>query len=1130
MTVRDIVLAAAGVGGSTPPPASTDPQFNYVSLLLNDTGTNGQQNNTFVSEPVVVPSGIGYLAGQFSGSGQYVSTPNAASLQLGAGDFTVEAWIFAPKVTNTYASSICGTYGYVSSVDRGWLFLLNSTGYLAFNMFGSSGAGFILTSSTITQANQWLHVAAVRSGTTVTLYLNGVSVATGSSSKNEDYSVVDFNIATCRSDNLSPATGNAGLSFSGYISNLRVVKGTAVYTSAFTPPTSPLTAISGTSLLTCQSGSGSTFADNSTNNFTITVTGTPKMTGVATSPPGVLPYAGSFNGSSQYLTLANNSAFDFGTGDFTIEAWVYLNSLASVGTFFSAFPASGTISGYSFSIDTTGAISLDTWVSGTEQYVLASNNKLSANAWYHIAYTRNSGTSRLFVNGVSCTFTGAISQAINSGGNTLKIGYQGYAGYPYYVNGYISNLRAVKGTAVYTSNFAPPASPLTNITNTSLLTLQSSTFVDNSSNAFTITNNGSTPVVSSQILPAITRNGTPTQGSVTPYWPDGQWSNYFSNAPYLSAPYTAPTQFGSGDFTVEAWMYLTDISKSNYLFAQQNSSVNTNADLSVFGAGITNGGFYFGWCSGSSQYNATAPTGSMKVNTWHHVACVRYGNAFTVYIDGVAKATTTSAVTVNTIASTPRNGIGGYTSPFGNEFCSGYISNLRMVKGTAVYTSAFTPSTTPLTAISGTSLLTCQSNRFKDNSSNNFAITVTGTPSAQAFEPFEPTASYSAATYGGSGYFPGSSYLTYPAGVGSAFGTGDFTVEMWFYTPSSSTTNYYLLDNRNSGQTTNWAVLHEGTSSNKLQWFTGATSIVSSTSPTSNQWNHFAYTRSGTTGRLFLNGTQIATGTDSTNYSVSSTISYIASRYTAVEQLNGYISNLRIVKGTAVYTTAFTPPTAPVTAITGTSLLLNATNAGIYDAAVLNDLTTVGDAKVSTAQAKWGGSSMAFDGTGDYLTSPNSQNFNFGTGDFTVETWVYTTTTASGSGTTTASQYIIDARTASTTSAFILGFRLLGSGTGNLLCWYTGSTVLQSSAVSINQWHHVAYTRSGTTGRLFLDGVQVATQTDSTNYVSGATITYGSRYTVENFLFGYIEDLRVTKGYARYTSNFTPPTAAFPTR
>jgi hypothetical protein len=95
-----------------------------------------------------------------------------------------------------------------------------------------------------------------------------------------------------------------------------------------------------------------------------------------------------------------------------------------------------------------------------------------------------------------------------------------------------------------------------------------------------------------------------------------------------------------------------------------------------------------------------------------------------------------------------------------------------------------------------------------------------------------------------------------------------------------------------------------------------------------------------------------------------------------VPDWNGYISNYRFVKGRAVYTSNFVPPIAPVTAVANTSLLCNFTNAGIIDNAMMNNLETLGDAKISTVQSKYGGSSMFFDGTGDYLSFTNTSGQN----------------------------------------------------------------------------------------------------------------------------------------------------------
>jgi len=237
---------------------------------------------------------------------------------------------------------------------------------------------------------------------------------------------------------------------------------------------------------------------------------------------------------------------------------------------------------------------------------------------------------------------------------------------------------------------------------------------------------------------------------------------------------------------------------------------------------------------------------------------------------------------------------------------------------------------------------------------------------------------------------------------------------------------------------------------------------------------------------------------------------------------------VRVVKGTAVYTTTFTPPTAPLTAITNTQLLTSFTNAAIYDNAMMNDLETVGNAMVSTSVKKYGAGSLAFDGTGDWLSVPDSQNFNFGSGNFTIEFWIYLNSVSGTIG-------ILGKRTNEANYApFIMivtssALKVYMSINGSL--WAVNG--LSTSTLSTSTWYNIAVTRSGSTVYMFLNGTSVG----STGTLSGALMTNTSPLYIgadsgspsgSSTLNGYIDDLRVTKGVARYTANFTPPTSAFP--
>jgi hypothetical protein len=455
----------------------------------------------------------------------------------------------------------------------------------------------------------------------------------------------------------------------------------------------------------------------------------------------------------------------------------------------------------------------------------------------------------------------------------------------------------------------------------------------------------------------------------------------------------------------------------------------------------------------------------------------------------------------------------GNTSALNRPYL-GYVSNVRAIKGTHPYNAAsstITVPTTPLTAITNTSLLTCQSNRFVDNSSNNFAITRNGDVRVTPWSPFAPTSAYDPATNGGSGYFDGSTdYIYTTSSTQFAFGTGDWTMEAWFY-PTTTTTNMRLWQFSDDKDNVDVNISTTGS----LNYYNGTTSTTSSGGFVNvNQWNHIALVRSSGTVKGYVNGVEVLSQASTPN-TTSSRILYIGG-VTNV-WFNGYISNFRVVKGTAVYTSAFTPPTAPVTNITNTSLLLNFTNAGIFDTAGDNVIETVGNAQISTAVKRYGSGSLYFDGTGDYLqfNQYNPDLFAFGTGDFTIEAWVYPLTTQTG--------FIYDGRT---TGGGVQPVLYLNS---NQLRYYTNSAErITGGTLSNNTWTHVAVCRSGTSTRMFINGVQTgSTFSDTLNYTNPTNrpVIGVAGDNLSASLNGYLDDLRVTKGFARYTATFTPPTA-----
>ena len=191
-----------------------------------------------------------------------------------------------------------------------------------------------------------------------------------------------------------------------------------------------------------------------------------------------------FDGTNDSLTLASSSDFAYGTGDFTIEGWINLDANATTfiltdSTESQAFLyAAGQGTG-KFNIIYASQAGGPTLNSGS------STNLLHIGQWYHVAVSRSSGTSRLFING---NLRASASDTQNYGNQALKIGERADGSDD--LNGKISNLRIVKGTAVYTSSFKPPTEPLTNITNTKLLCCNNSSTTGSTVTPGTITANG----------------------------------------------------------------------------------------------------------------------------------------------------------------------------------------------------------------------------------------------------------------------------------------------------------------------------------------------------------------------------------------------------------------------------------------------------------------------------------------------------------------------------------------------------------------------------------------------------------------------------------------------------------------
>jgi hypothetical protein len=543
----------------------------------------------------------------------------------------------------------------------------------------------------------------------------------------------------------------------GYVSNARIVKGVAVYTGTFTPQ-GPLSriqsartnvaALSGseTTLLTLQN---TTIIDNSYYNAITYISPTPT-------------YYASFNGTSQYLTVAPNAAFAFGTGDFTIEYWIYWTVSGGSRVLTNRLDRAAAGGTWSVSMG-------DTYLNFTEVVAgepgVSSSFSSIAGKWAHIAICRISGTTTIYLNGSS---VGSGSQTTNFSNSSYNLNI-GWSPNENYVTANISNVRIIKGQAVYTNNFTP-SGPLTITSqgavaaNVSLLTLQNATIIDNSTAnggvGFTVNNTtsvtttytpnniitnvntvttiasvsvfGSTPPTTNDYL-LLTDNTTSNQalapiGSVTvtasgstttAIVPVQTYSVQFTGSQYLIVSNTSVSNFGTGDFTVETWINPTTASGSFLTNSSDGGAINNNYwvfSMNTSGASAVTWSFQIRDGAGQAYVFGSIAT---PLNSWAYIAVTRSSGLVRLYVNGVFDNSATITKTVTARATC----IGSFQYLGYSDYFNGYLSSSRITNGTALYTgSTMSVPTAPTIIGTNTTLLTCQSATIVDNSTANGGV------------------------------------------------------------------------------------------------------------------------------------------------------------------------------------------------------------------------------------------------------------------------------------------------------------------------------------------------------------------------------------------------------------------------
>ena len=635
------------------------------------------------------------------------------------------------------------------------------------------------------------------------------------------------------------------------------------------------------------------------------------------TPPAVVGVGGTasggcvgFNGSSEALTLANSSDFSFGSGNFTVEGWVYCKGATTgtsqvIASFYDTgdnkrswqLTRHGSGNNIRFYYSTDGSTGLN---------IADSSNTLEGE-WQHIAVVRNSNALNLYINGTSVANATVSGSLYDNTSDVLVIGASDAGGTTSkYLDGLISNLRIVKGTAVYTSNFTPPGESLTGITNTKLLCCQSSTdpteasvkpgaltkigtpyATDSESSAYLVLAlplNGSTTDVSdlvnaSNTALAITNNNSATFNST-----QDKNACFYGNfldlerdsSQYLSwsSTKTAPD---SGDFTYECWVWVEAF--TNYMAIMDARA--SAGDAAGFFWGFNNGGKYYIYCDSAIAIEREG----LSIKTWYHCAVSRKGDQFRMFLDGNVVGT----VTKNNNFNVDITRLGSDVHSAGYYF-DGMMCDARIYIGTAKYVDDFIPASPSPDFLAASPVGAALASKTRRPASG--AVSLTGAS--------------------------GTSYLNLATSAGDiAIGTGDFTIEAFVYHVGGA-------DDTIISPATGCTFTYGAASKLRFYVDNGSNVVDANTNYISNRWVHVAVCRASSTLAFYQDGKQVGThGSYTNDIGDFSNPTYIGKYHGGASQtFEGCMSNLRVVVGTALYNSAtYTVPSEPLKNITNTKLL-----------------------------------------------------------------------------------------------------------------------------------------------------------------------------------------------------------------
>lgn len=1086
---------------------SSDPYYNQVVLgmHMDDTGLTDVKGKTGTLTGNVARSAtqskFGGYSAAFDGTGDYISFADHADFYLGS-TFTIEAWIYCNSFTDE--NIICSQTNSGSNGEQ--FFGVDTSGNVFIITYNGS---WVFTYGPAPIAiNTWYHVAVTCNAGVTKVFVNGIHGSAGTFTNWSDRAVNFIVGAT-----LNPGASSYSYT-NGYIDDLRITKGVARYTKNFSIPTAAFPEPVNTAI--------------DDKGKTVTSNGNAQYSGVSKYGTGSFY----FDGVGDYLTIAHASDFNFGNSDFTIEFWYMPIAQTAYSSIIGGDEPDQPLALYHGTAVTGGVPcwafgpSSAAWFTNANSMILTS---LTNGVWYHMAVVRIGDTFKAYVNGVLAA-TGSTDSSRQSVGNigTFTIGKNS----TYYITCYIDDLRITKGVARYTANFtpykilttAPSGDPWYNYTALLLKmngTNGSTTFTDESYTPKTMTVFGNSNISTAQL-----KYGTA--------------SGYFDGTgDYLRTPYSSGFDPGAtGDYTAECWIYPTNVTSLRAIFGPYCNPSATQGWIMYQGA---NGELALTTrdIAGTSG-GVVSASGVLVINQWQHIAWTKTGKVHKLWHNGikVAEATDTLDLYVN-----PSYGfiIGRWddSGTTGRDFV-GYMDDIRLTKGAARYTANFQPPGPHIAAIDPNTDQWCLHTVLALRMDGTHGSTTFTDLKGKTVTPYGNTSISSAVSkFGQAAYFDGTG--DYLSVTGPSFGTGDFCVEGWVY-PTVNNNALILFDTRTADNDSTGFAFYLG-STGKLAYIYGNGVVVEGTTTYSaNAWHHVAVTRISGTVKLYLNGAQEASFAQANNY--SNTAWKIGHQWSVTGSLTpGYIDDLRVTQGVGRYTAAFTPSEKPLP-----TYVVGPDHDPYWDKVILacpfdtnaNDArnhtpTLVGNTAVSTAQKMFGTGSAYFDGTGDYITFPDSDDWHLASNNFTIEAWIRPTGYPANNG----GGYAMGIVTQSLSTSKSFQFGVNGSASAITGLYFSGNEdqslntdVIAPCFLALNTWYHVAAVRNGNLIYLFVDGVCLNPggtafsrniQNSTTTLKIGA-LDYDA--TFQYYFNGYIDDVRLTKGVGRYTANFELPTKA----